>query len=50
MKTRLTTFICDPEKNTKCTKTHCYINGGECRQTTNKDYAVEDEQHESKVN
>ena len=29
MKTRLTTFICDPEKNKECCKTNCYINGGE---------------------
>lgn len=37
---RYTPFKCNPEKNTDCTKTHCYINGGECRHTL---YQQEDE-------
>ncbi len=34
-------FVCDPEKNTECTKESCYINGGECHHTTHKEYAEE---------
>lgn len=30
-------FLCDPEKNTKCRKTECYINGGECHLTSQKE-------------
>lgn len=26
-------FVCNPEKETDCPKTNCYINGGECRHT-----------------
>lgn len=33
-------YICDTKKNTKCSKTNCHINGGECRHTTHKEYAV----------
>lgn len=36
-------FECDPEKNRDCRKTGCYINGGECRLTTKKEYAKETE-------
>ena len=36
-------YPCDPEKNTKCSKTGCYINGGECRHTLNKEYRREEE-------
>ena len=44
----LQTYKCNPEKNTKCLKTHCHINGGECEHTTQKEYAIEEnEQHES---
>ena len=32
-------YPCDPEKNTECSKTGCYINGGECRHTLNREYA-----------
>lgn len=39
-------YKCNPEKNTECEKTNCYINGGDCECTTHKEYAVEDEQHE----
>ena len=33
-----TLYDCDPEKNTKCPKTHCHINGGDCRLTTHRKY------------
>lgn len=39
-------FWCDPEKNTECTKECCHINGGPCWLTTNKEYAVKEEQDE----
>lgn len=39
-------YKCDPEKNTGCTKELCYAHGGPCELTTNKEYAVEEEQHE----
>jgi len=35
-------YLCDPEKNTTCSKTGCYINGGECRHTLNKEYRREE--------
>lgn len=31
---------CDPEKNKACTKESCYINGGECRETYHREYAL----------
>ena len=31
-------YECDPSKNTLCTKTHCYLNGGDCHQTLNIDF------------
>ena len=31
-------YPCDPEKNTECPKTHCHINGGDCRLTTHRKY------------
>lgn len=34
-----TLFECDPYKNTDCSKTGCYINGGECRHTRRLKYA-----------
>jgi hypothetical protein len=34
------TYKCDPNKNTECSKTFCYINGGDCCHTTNKEYEV----------
>ena len=34
-------YFCDPDKNINCLKTYCYKNGGECRATTNPDYAVD---------
>lgn len=30
-------YLCDHKKNTKCAKTYCHINGGECRHTTSKE-------------
>ena len=35
-------YLCDPEKNQDCSKTGCYINGGECRHTLNKEYRREE--------
>lgn len=32
-------FICDPRKNTECSKTGCYLHGGECFSTQNAAYA-----------
>lgn len=37
----VTLYPCDPEKNTPCSKTNCFINGGECRRTTHKKYRRE---------
>ena len=34
-------FRCDPEKNTTCVKTSCYLYGGPCSYTTNKEYEME---------
>lgn len=34
-------YMCDPEKNTKCKKTGCYINGGGCRRTRHPEFAKE---------
>lgn len=35
-------YECDPEKNTGCAKTECYINGGECYLTQHAEYAKEE--------
>ena len=32
-------YACDPDKNTECRKTGCYLNGGECYQTKHLKYA-----------
>ena len=32
-------YKCDPNKNTKCKKTTCYIYGGNCELTSNSNYA-----------
>lgn len=32
-------YLCDTEKNTECKKRICYINGGECMQTSNIEFA-----------
>ena len=31
-------YKCDPTKNTSCKKTHCYMYGGECSHTSEKEY------------
>ncbi len=31
-------YRCNPKRNKECTKENCFINGGECRRTTNKKY------------
>lgn len=36
-------YKCNPEKNTECKKTICFINGGECDNTTNPEAAITDE-------
>lgn len=33
-------YLCDPEKNKSCSKEECYISGGTCRHTFNKDYEM----------
>ena len=37
-----TVYRCDPEKNTGCAKTECYIFGGDCYQTQHPEYAKEE--------
>lgn len=32
-------YPCDPEKNTDCAKTSCYIKGGSCTETWHKEFA-----------
>ena len=34
-------YVCDPNKNTNCEKTGCFINGGDCFLTTEKRYSIE---------
>lgn len=41
-------YTCDPGKNTECKKRHCWWNGGECRITSRKEYAVDAEQKKPK--
>jgi len=31
-------YECDPDKNTECRKTNCYINGGECHLTARAEF------------
>ena len=31
----MTFYLCDPDRNTKCTKERCYRNGGPCYATKN---------------
>lgn len=33
-------YRCNPELNTECRKTGCFINGGECHATVEKKYAA----------
>ena len=35
-------FTCDPEKNSECRKTGCYLNGGRCSSMTNPKFAKQD--------
>lgn len=35
-------YQCDPQKNNECRKTSCFINGGDCYTTSNKDFKVEE--------
>lgn len=37
-------YICEPEKNKACPKTHCWWNGGECKITSDRAFATEGEQ------
>ena len=32
-------FLCDPELNVTCSRSGCFINGGDCRHTTRIEYA-----------
>ena len=50
-------YLCDPEKNTDCTKRRCFMNercsdmpeGMKCRITLNPDYAKRDEHGEKMI-
>lgn len=33
-----TLYLCNPELNTSCDKSNCYINGGDCMLTININY------------
>lgn len=33
------TYLCDPSKNTRCKKTNCFENGGECYETMHREFA-----------
>ena len=46
MKIKTYFYLCNPEKNTKCIKSHCYINNGPCSLTTDPDKAFTDENGE----
>lgn len=35
-------YVCDPEKNTRCRRIGCFLNGGPCRSTTCPRYAEEE--------
>ena len=32
-------FLCDPELNVTCSRSGCFLNGGDCRHTTRIEYA-----------
>ena len=40
-------YLCDPEKNTECPKTHCQV---ECFETTDKRFAKADDRMQIHVN
>ena len=33
-------YRCDPEKNTECKKTSCFLNGGPCKFTTKEEFKM----------
>lgn len=33
-------YQCDPERNSSCAATGCYLNGGPCRHTTDPAFAI----------
>lgn len=33
-------YECDPAKNTRCQKTHCTVNGGECDKTASEEFSI----------
>ena len=37
-------YTCDPKLNVYCRKTHCYLNGGACSLTTEKEYSADNQQ------
>ena len=34
-------FRCDPAKNYMCSKSNCFINGGPCTMTRNREFAID---------
>ena len=36
-------YLCDPLKNTMCSKSNCFLYGGSCEHTTNRNYRTEPE-------
>lgn len=36
-------YICDAERNESCSKSSCYLNGGDCWHTTDHRYAIEED-------
>ena len=36
------TYPCDPDKNKECEKTGCFLNGGDCFQTSREEYRWEE--------
>ena len=39
----VTFYPCDPEKNTPCSKTNCFMDGGECWMTVHEEYREDGE-------
>lgn len=33
-------YICDPKRNKRCRKTGCHLNGGPCKYTKDRRYAL----------
>ena len=40
-------YYCDTTKNKECNKSYCYINGGGCIYTSNKEYALDENPKET---